>query len=115
MTLFHAEEEEAEQRDAEKDVQKFKAACNEIRNAMRDIQGMKKRKTVSGLLFMLHNYYIYIFFTDGILVLHKAGNHSSILGSLYPVISSILPVKMSVYKNTLLILKNEIQLSVFDK
>ena len=60
MALFHAEEEEAEQRDAEKDVQKFKAACNEIRDAMRDIQGMKKRKTVSGLLFMLRNLFYFL-------------------------------------------------------
>ena len=62
MALFHAEEEEAEQRDAEKDVQKFKAACNEIRDAMRDIQGMKKRKTVSGLLFMLRFLFYFIFY-----------------------------------------------------
>ena len=59
--------------------------------------------------------YFILFFTDGILVLHKAGNCSSIHGSHYPVIPSILPVKMSVYNNTLLILKKEIQLSAFDK
>ena len=54
VTLFHAEEEEAEQRDAEKDVQMFKAACNEIRSAMRDIHSMKKQKTVSIFVALWH-------------------------------------------------------------
>ncbi|XP_070205854.1 THO complex subunit 5 homolog A-like isoform X2 [Littorina saxatilis] len=46
VALFHAEEEEAEKRDAENDVDKFKASCNEIRAAMKDIHSTKKQKTV---------------------------------------------------------------------
>ncbi|XP_025089480.1 THO complex subunit 5 homolog B-like isoform X2 [Pomacea canaliculata] len=42
--LFHAEEEEAEARDAEQDVQLFKSACSSIRDNMKFIQGMKKQK-----------------------------------------------------------------------
>lgn len=45
--LFHAEEEEAEARDAEQDVQLFKSACSSIRDNMKFIQGMKKQKAVS--------------------------------------------------------------------
>ncbi|XP_076453337.1 THO complex subunit 5-like [Babylonia areolata] len=43
VSLFHAEEEEAEKRNAESDVEKFKASCNEIRDAMQDIHTIKKK------------------------------------------------------------------------
>ncbi|KAL8560659.1 hypothetical protein ACOMHN_052675 [Nucella lapillus] len=43
VALFHAEEEEAEKRNAETDVELFKASCNEIQDAMQDIHTLKKK------------------------------------------------------------------------
>ncbi|KAK3587348.1 hypothetical protein CHS0354_036514 [Potamilus streckersoni] len=44
VSLFYAEEEEVDERDPEKDVEQFKAACANIKHAILDIRQLKENK-----------------------------------------------------------------------